>query len=128
MLIGFKSQFAPLVEAYLNGDDNAKHQTVRAIRKEGYVPKVGETLYLYTGLRTKKSRKLGDDVCAEVLEIELEECWFTINGQIASYLQQQEIAIRDGFNCVANFLNWFQSNHGFPFHGHIIRWERKPKK
>lgn len=49
-LLNFQKQFADLIEA------GTKRQTIRAARK--YPIKVGDKLYLYTGLRTKYCRKL----------------------------------------------------------------------
>ena len=51
MLIGFKKQFAHLVEF------GEKTQTIRVFPKR--VPKIGETAYLYTGLRTKQGLTIG---------------------------------------------------------------------
>ena len=59
-LLGFKKQFAPLVE------EGQKRQTIRAKRRDGRNPHAGETLFLYTGLRTKSCRKLGISGCKSV--------------------------------------------------------------
>ncbi len=64
MLIGFKKQFAHLVES------GEKTQTVRSFPKR--VPRIGETAYLYTGLRTKGCRKLGEAIIEGIERIEKE--------------------------------------------------------
>lgn len=50
--LNFKAQFAPLVES------GAKRRTIRAFRKDKRDPKQGDTLYLYTGLRTKYAKPI----------------------------------------------------------------------
>jgi hypothetical protein len=53
MLLGFKKQFAqPIL-------DGSKIFTVREKRK--VEPKIGERLYMYTGLRTKDCEKITDE-------------------------------------------------------------------
>ena len=61
--LNFQKQFAPDVESGI------KLQTIRAKRKNPI--KEGETLYLYTGMRTKKCRKLGEVKCYSVLPFEI---------------------------------------------------------
>ena len=65
--LNFKAEFAPLVES------GEKRQTIRKLRKDGRDPKVGDALYLYTGMRTKKCRKLGIAPCESVQPIEIDE-------------------------------------------------------
>lgn len=50
MLLGFKKQFAPKIL------DGSKKFTIRNPRK--VEPKIGETLHMYTGLRTKHTEKI----------------------------------------------------------------------
>lgn len=65
--INFKKQFAPAVES------GEKRQTIRARRQDGRDPVAGQTLYLYTGIRTKGCRKLGEVTCKETQQITIEE-------------------------------------------------------
>jgi AraC-like DNA-binding protein len=130
MLIGFKRQFASLVEQYLRGDKEGKNQTVRAERKDGKVPKIGEILYFYTDLCKPSCRKLGEGVCTEVFKIQITTIiegipqikinGFPINNTIHS---ASDIAKRDGFTSPLNFADWFKFNYGLPFTGNLIRWE-----
>jgi len=62
--LNFQARFADAVE---RGD---KTQTIRAPRKRPF--KVGDNLYLYTGMRTKWCRKLLDAVCIGVDPIRIE--------------------------------------------------------
>lgn len=52
--------FAPMVE------DETKNQTVRARRKDGKIPQPGQMLYLFTGLRTRNTRRLRETPCKAV--------------------------------------------------------------
>jgi protein gp37 len=64
--LNFKKQFAPLVETF------KKRQTIRALRKDNRNPRPGQTLYLYTGMRTKGCKKLGEATCKKVTQITIE--------------------------------------------------------
>lgn len=123
-LLGFQKQFAPAVES------GAKRQTIRAFRKDKRDPKVGQTLYLYTGLRTKSCRKLGEAKCtsAEPFAIvwglhrwvgmkTVGRCLRRFVGDSADQLAQD-----DGFEDFTAMRDWFDKTHGLPFRGLLIRW------
>jgi len=61
--LNFKKQF---IEKILSGE---KKQTIRAMRKRPF--KVGDRLYLYTWMRTRWCRKLGEAVCTKVEHIKI---------------------------------------------------------
>ena len=63
--LNFKKQFADKVER------GEKRQTIRALRADGRNPQPGQTLFLYTGMRTKSCRKLGEAVCSSVEQIDI---------------------------------------------------------
>lgn len=121
-LLGFKKQFATLVES------GEKLQTLRAYRKDGRGdPKVGDTLYLWIGLRQKgKSRKLGEATCtfAKPFRIERDDlsCW-TLDGKQLDIKERRDIARRDGFDNATAMQAFFAVEHGFPFEGLLIRWD-----
>ena len=102
-------------------------QTIRAPRKHPI--KVGDRLYLYTGLRTKQARKLGEAECIVSVPVQIghddhlpmvgELCW-------ASPINRQGFAENDGFYSHKEMLSWFEKNHGLPFAGHLIRWRLRP--
>ena len=58
----FKERFVPMVM------DGSKPHTIRARRKKGYA-KIGSMLYLFSGLRTKFSRRLRTEPCTDVRTI-----------------------------------------------------------
>lgn len=122
MLIGFQARFAQLVES------GEKRQTIRALRHDGKAPRIGETLHLYAGLRTKGARKLGEAVCTEtyairiavgdtfgfgVIYVDIDGDWLT---------DVEDLAARDGFATFAEMISWFETTHGLPFEGYVIRW------
>jgi hypothetical protein len=133
-LLNFKARFADDVES------GRKRQTIRARRKDGRDPKVGDTLYLYTGCRTRQARKLGEGIClvAEPLDIRrLHLAWLTSNpgeewpgtvhrnGMSLNLRQVLDIARRDGFESVDAFVKFFEETHGLPFEGFMIRWRAR---
>lgn len=134
-LLGFQSRFAQLVES------GEKRQTIRAYRKDGRDPKPGDRLYLWTGLRTKGARKLGEAVAIRVTPIEIRRRMAWLPGvrnrwlKIDVYLEGPRggrrkltsrevvaLSIRDGFTGPALFGFFFELNHGLPFHGLLIEW------
>ena len=90
-LLGFKQQFAPMVEA------RKKRQTIRAKREDGRNPKPGDTLYLYTGLRTKSCRKLGETVCRSVQEIVVDVKGINLSGDWLNDTAMMHVVRADGF-------------------------------
>ncbi len=125
--LNFQQRFAAAFES------GAKRQTIRALRKDGRDPKVGDVLYLYTGMRTKACRKLGEATCTSVQSVWIGG-WVCIghddsggtgwcnNGQPAR-AKRDEIAKADGFEDEAAMLHWFEKTHGLPFTGQLYRWE-----
>ena len=121
--LNFQARFADLVES---GD---KRQTIRALRKDGRDPKPGDTLYLYTGMRTKACRKLLEAECLMAVPILLERgprigsrmTLFDAPPEIEDETEN-EIAQRDGFRWPDDLYNFFQQAHGLPFKGLLIRW------
>ena len=116
-LLGFQKQFAPLVES------GEKRQTIRAHRKRPFVK--GDRLYLYTGLRTKQCRKLGEAVCTKVESIRIRTGGAVLLGsQLLGVRQIQRISRDDGFDNAEEMVQWFEETHGLPFEGQLIRWGR----
>jgi len=118
-LLGYKKQFAPLVES------GEKRQTIRAIRKRPF--KVGDRLFHYEGLRTKSCRKLLENNCdaADDILIDVNGNVY-INGRCLYESAKESFAYNDGFRrpgCRwAQMLDFFKTVHGLPFRGQIIMW------
>jgi len=91
-LLGFKKRFAEPVRS------GRKRQTIRAFRKYPISP--GETLYLYTALRTKYAEKLKEVRCKQV-------------GLITIFINSGEIITKDGVYNTKSELNAFAKRDGF---------------
>jgi len=120
--LNFQKRFADKI---LSGE---KQQTIRKDRKRPI--KIGDTLYLYTGLRTPKAKKLKEVECIEVSNIEIDLYYFHINcgdHQLttnAYYMSAlNSFAQDDGFEDWVEMVQWFEKNHGLPFKGQIIYWD-----
>ena len=118
--LNFMDRFADAVES------GKKRQTIRKRRKDGRDPKPGDILYLYTGMRTKRCRKLGEVRCKSVREIELDR------GQVAPGISlgtvtgapctPDTLARRDGFKSFTELLDLIEEMHGLPFRELLIQW------
>ena len=113
----FQRRFAGLVAA------GVKRQTIRAIRKDGRIPKVGDTAYLYTGMRTKKCQRLNEGPILEVNPITIGR-QVSIAGVIIDEPEQlRKLATNDGFNSFEEFRTWFEWPYGLPFRGYLTKWD-----
>ena len=114
--LNFQKQFAPKVES------GEKRQTIRALRKDGRDPKTGDTLYLYTGMRTKSCRKLREEKANKVQDITITDAMTFLDGKLLDRSEIKGIAIDDGFSCLKDFRSFFARTHGLPFVGKLIKW------
>jgi hypothetical protein len=115
----FKPEF---VDDILTG---RKTSTIRALGKRP-PPKPGETLYLFTGMRTKKCRKLLTVPCLQVSHIVIKRGGMLIDGKPTDFEQRRLISRADGFAHFHDLANWFGHEHGLPFSGHLIVWKPNP--
>lgn len=116
--LNFQKQFADAVES------GSKHQTIRLPRKRHPIY-VGCRLVLYTGQRTKYCKKLGETVCKSVERIVIESRYplgIFVGVNQLSYKQARELAWKDGFNLIDDFINFFKLRYGLPFQGVLIKW------
>lgn len=113
--LSFKEQFAPAVES------GEKTQTIRKIRKRPI--KVGDTLYLKTGMRTKYCRSLGTAVCTKVTPCEIYPLMVAFRGRALLAAQANRFARKDGFDDMDAMVAWFERQHGLPFRGVVIEWD-----
>ncbi|GAG41433.1 unnamed protein product [marine sediment metagenome] len=115
--LNFRKEFAEMVRS------GRKRQTIRAYRKDGRDPKVGDTLYLYVGMRTKGCRLLGEHKCTSVEGIALGSNgrMYTKHGRV-EIEREDDVAERDGFASFDEMVAWFRKVHGLPFDGLLIRW------
>jgi len=115
-LLGFQKEFAELVRT------GQKTQTIRTLRK--YPVKVGERLYLYVGLRTKKCEKLGEGICTRIMEIQINKnSVVEVNCVLYPNIDHlDKRAHDDGFSSWEEMRDWFDKMHGIPFEGVLIKW------
>lgn len=121
-LYNFQARFVPFI---LSGE---KKHTIRAIR--AHPDKPGNTLHLYTGLRTKRSKLLMRAVCVKVEEIAIGNGFghgsVFINDVELSESEREQLARRDGFSSFQEMLKfWKTPKNRLPFLGHIIHWRKK---
>ncbi|MCG6536089.1 MAG: ASCH domain-containing protein [Syntrophales bacterium LBB04] len=114
--LNFKKQFAPDVES------GKKRCSIRAKRKDGRNPHVGDRLYLYTGQRTKSCRKLGEFNCEAVTEIVIDTTGINLAGEWVNNQLMMNIVRADGFDSWAAFRAFFAKEQGLPFWGLLIEW------
>lgn len=118
--LNFKGQF---VDKIIQG---AKTQTIRKYRR--FPIKKGDKLYLFTGLRTKWVKKLGEANCSDVFDIKiLPDCSVMIkmeNDEDFKLIDANEAWVSaDGFTSVEQFYKFWRLTDTLPFSGQLIFWE-----
>lgn len=119
-LYSFQKRFAPGVRR------GTKRQTIRRRRKRPTMP--GETLYLYSSLRTKYSEKLGEARCTNVLPVEIWDGAVKVGPEMLPDDCLDEFARADGFADAEDFFAFWRKTHGLsrakPLTGfELIQWE-----
>lgn len=112
--INFKKEFVPLVES------GEKTQTIRQVRKNPI--KKGDTLYLYSGLRTNYCRLIKKVECQSIVDIEISDMIRIAGMGITDYKEALEFAREDGFKDLKSFWQIFKNHYKLPFKGVIITW------
>lgn len=112
--LNFQERFAYLV------DGGQKRQTIRRVWKRPIKP--GDTLYLYTGMRTKNCRRLGTVICQYVHPIKLDENGATTIHGLRDIATCDYLAECDGFGDWSEMRDWFKKQYGLPFEGVLIQW------
>lgn len=119
--LNFQKRFADAVES------GAKRQTIRAPRRDGRPnATVGDRLYLYTGMRTKGCRKLGEAICTRRSKfvISPERTMFIDGVRMKRGGQAEYVFARaDGFENALSMTAWFEQYYGLPFEGSLIVWQ-----
>ncbi|MBO5781044.1 MAG: hypothetical protein J6R08_01085 [Opitutales bacterium] len=120
--------FTVFIDKILSGE---KRQTIRKAGKKWENVKVGDKLTLYTGLRTKQCRKLGEAEVESIEDIKIEShkrnegIWgrVKIKGKFIPAHKILELAEADGFTWIDDFLEFFHDHYGENFTGKIIKWK-----
>ncbi len=136
----FKKQFIEPIMVGLGIEMDApdvgpKRQTIRALGKRRHA-RPGEVIQLYTAMRTKQCRKLGEARCASVEGVLLKWsewpsfCTFDIRngrreGPIRRIEDMEQFARADGFCDFAEMRKFWADEHGgATFEGVLIKWEK----
>ena len=112
--LNFKPQFVEAIE------QGRKRQTIRKLRKRPF--KAGDTLYLFTQMRTAGCRRIGRFTCTQVKAIRIEPRRIFIEDALLNDRQRHRLAQADGFADVAEMMHFFSTQHQLPFVGQIIYW------
>lgn len=113
--LNFMKRLAPLIES------GAKRHTVR--RKAKRPIKSGDSLYLFTGMRTKHCRRLMDTECTHVQRIQIRsDRTLHIGATRVPYIAADDFAKADGLRDFAELAVWISDNYGLPFDGVVIHW------
>ena len=122
--------FSVFIDKILSGE---KRQTIRRASPKWANVKAGDKLTLYTGLRTKQCRKLGEAVVESItpIEINTRRCPKTtdalfgricVEGIQLKASEAIKLAEADGFDEGIGFLGFFHDHYGEHFVGNIIKW------
>lgn len=116
----FKGQFVERINAGTKGG------TIRNYGKRAPV-REGQTLYLYTGQRTKWCRKIKDAPCVEVWDVHVGATIIALKRNGASVVldtltELNQFAITDGFPDWNTMKRYWELNGGLPFNGFHARW------
>lgn len=123
-ILNFQSRFVPFIR------NKKKYQTIRKNRKRPF--RVGDKLYLYTGLRTKYCQKIDEVICLHVFKITIKKTGevYVADKRLDEW-EKDILAFCDGFRsdlegyeeCFEVMFRWFEKMHTLPFEGQIIIWE-----
>jgi len=113
----FKLAFAESVQI------GEKAQTIRKRRKRPTQP--GDTLYLYAGMRSKRCRMLRQEVCTEVVPIDIEPRRVVVDGEILDLDGLDGLARADGFDSIEALWAFFDDTYGLPLIDQmcVVRWD-----
>lgn len=114
--LNFKTQFVGAVES------GSKTQAIRKPRVDGWI-RVGIKLQLYTGMRTKKARRLGQATVTSVENVVIHRRNIFLNEKLLPEREALEIAKADGFENIEEMAIFFENIYKkLPFKGHLIKW------
>lgn len=117
--------FTVFIDKILSGE---KRQTIRRASPKWQNVKAGDKLTLYTGLRTKACRKLGEAVVKSIGRIVLHERdsigGISREGEFPlTYWEMEILAKNDGFKSVDDFWDFFNAHYDIrPIEMNVIRW------
>lgn len=105
-----------------------KRQTIRAKGKRRHA-RPGETLQLYTGMRTRQCKLIGLARCVSIQKVTIQikkfSMWIEVDGVPVKGGNIHAFARADGFGSGEEMLEFWHTNHkGVKrFDGFLIKWE-----
>ena len=116
MLLGFKKIYVDKIK------DGSKTTTIRTLRK--IKPKIGEKIFMYSGLRTSNCQKIGEATVSQVYDIKIQAPEIYVNEVKMDLQSKNNIARNDGFDCPADLFGAICNTYGAGiFHGSLIVWD-----
>lgn len=121
-LFNFKPQFAPKVAS------GEKTQTIRQHRKDGRLPHLGDTVKLFTALRTNKARAIAHGTVTDCFSVQIDfernAMLLVVNGVRLDVRQGNVFARLDGFDNAGEMIEWFRKTYKMEdsFNGFCVRW------
>lgn len=106
--------FTVFIDKILSGE---KRQTIRRASPKWQNVKAGDKLTLYTGLRTKACRKLGEAVVESITPITLQSVddWVEAHTPLGDFMlyysDLEDLSQRDGFDGVRDFFLFFYNTY-----------------
>lgn len=121
----FQKQFVPLIES------GEKWTTIRKPRKRP--TKADDTLYLYTGMRTKWCHLIGRSIALHVTPMWILKDAIWLQSPVGRFIEQshtqaERIARVDGFADLASFYEWFARTHPGSHIFELIAWKPLKKR
>jgi hypothetical protein len=112
----FKPEFVPKI---LSGE---KQSTIRSTKRCG----VGDKMQLYTGLRTKKCKKLMEVICIGVAPIVISASSVWKMGKTEGNVKPSVAPLheQEGFMNVRDMMDFFRQQYGLPYRGWIHAWRK----
>jgi len=117
--LNFQTRFAPAILA------GQKPFTLRALRKDGRDPQVGQPLYMFTAMRTKQCRKFAEKPCRFAITITLLHHRVVIPGfpHLTTPRNLETFSRLDGFNNYAAFCQFHEIKPGMtPKPMRLVAW------
>ncbi len=117
----FKKQFVDPIQS------GAKRQTIRADRRRHV--RSGETIQIYTAMRTKQCRLVGTAICicVDPITINVQGSCITLKDRVLQPLVDlNDFARSDGFEDWPAMRRFWEANHPDQpvFSGVLIRWDQ----
>lgn len=125
----FKKEFTKAVENGLAEAEGlplpwpgepVKRQTIRKRRKRPTV--ADDSLYLFTGMRTHRCRRLGEATCKSVTPIRIMPTGVILDGAWLNDYRLKSLVSSDGFGHPSGFFNFFEKQYGLPVELELIKW------